>query len=58
MSHILAITPTPVVTWAHDVFGNAIATATFATATDISLTHVATRQYATGLVQSEYLVAV
>ena len=35
MSHILAITPTPVVTWAHDVFGNAIATATFATATDM-----------------------
>ena len=35
MSHTLAITPTPVVTWAHDVFGNAVATATFATTTDM-----------------------
>ena len=35
MSHTLAITPAPVLTWAHDGFGNAIATATFATTTDI-----------------------
>jgi hypothetical protein len=26
MSHTLAITPAPVLTWAHDVFGNAVAT--------------------------------
>jgi transglutaminase-like putative cysteine protease len=35
MSHALAITPPPVLTWAHDVFGNAVATATFAITTDI-----------------------
>jgi transglutaminase-like putative cysteine protease len=35
MSHTLAIAPTAVVTWAHDVFGNAVATATFATPTDM-----------------------
>ena len=35
MSHTLAITPAPVLTWAHDVFGNAVAMATFATATDM-----------------------
>src|SRR5690242_2033951 len=29
MSHTLAITPAPVLTWAHDVFGNAVAMATF-----------------------------
>lgn len=29
MSHLLAITPTPVITWAQDVFGNAVATASF-----------------------------
>jgi transglutaminase-like putative cysteine protease len=34
MSHTLAITPAPVLTWAHDVFGNAVAMATFATTTD------------------------
>lgn len=34
MSHTLEITPTAMVTWAHDVFGNSIATATFATMTD------------------------
>ena len=34
MSHTLAITPAPVLTWAHDVFGNAVAMAAFATATD------------------------
>jgi hypothetical protein len=28
MSHTLAITPTAVVTWAHDVFSNAVAMAT------------------------------
>jgi len=32
MSHTLAITPAPVLTWAHDVFGNA---ATFATMADM-----------------------
>jgi transglutaminase-like putative cysteine protease len=37
MSHTLAITPTPVLTWAHDVFGNAVATATFTTTTDMLL---------------------
>ncbi len=35
MSHTLAITPTAVVTWAHDVFNNAVATATFATTTNM-----------------------
>jgi len=30
MSHLLTITPTPVITWAQDVFGNAVATASFA----------------------------
>jgi transglutaminase-like putative cysteine protease len=35
MSHTLAITPAPVMTWAHDVFGNAVAMAAFATATDM-----------------------
>lgn len=29
MTHDLKLTPTAVVTWAHDVFGNAVATATF-----------------------------
>ena len=32
-SHVTA-TPEPVLTWAHDVFGNAVATATFQTITD------------------------
>jgi hypothetical protein len=32
-SHV-TITPESVVTWAHDVFGNAVATATFQTMTD------------------------
>jgi transglutaminase-like putative cysteine protease len=35
MSHSLAITPVAVLTWAHDVFGNAVAVATFATMTDM-----------------------
>jgi transglutaminase-like putative cysteine protease len=35
MSHTLAIAPTAVVTWAHDVFNNAVATGTFATMTDM-----------------------
>jgi transglutaminase-like putative cysteine protease len=35
MSHTLAITPPASVTWAHDVFGNAVAMATFATMTDV-----------------------
>jgi transglutaminase-like putative cysteine protease len=35
MSHTLAITPTPVLTWAHDVFGNTVAMATFTTMTDM-----------------------
>jgi len=35
MSHTLAITPAPVLTWAHDVFGNAVAMATFAATTDM-----------------------
>ena len=35
MSHTLAITPDPALTWAHDVFGNAVAVATFATTTDM-----------------------
>jgi transglutaminase-like putative cysteine protease len=34
MSHTLDIRPDPVLTWAHDVFGNAVAVATFATTTD------------------------
>jgi transglutaminase-like putative cysteine protease len=32
-SHI-GVTPNPVMTWAHDIFGNAVATATFQTMTD------------------------
>ena len=35
MSHTLAITPASVLTWAHDVFGNAVAMATFAATTDM-----------------------
>lgn len=35
MSHTLAITPIPALTWAHDVFGNAVAMATFTTMTDM-----------------------
>jgi transglutaminase-like putative cysteine protease len=35
MSHTLAIAPAPAMTWAHDVFGNAVAMAAFATATDM-----------------------
>jgi transglutaminase-like putative cysteine protease len=35
MSHTLAITPPAAVTWAYDVFGNAVAMATFATMTDM-----------------------
>src|SRR5271154_3701797 len=35
MSHTLTITPPATVTWAHDVFGNAVAVATFATMTDM-----------------------
>ena len=35
MSHTLAITPAPVLIWAHDVFGNAVAVATFSTITDM-----------------------
>jgi transglutaminase-like putative cysteine protease len=35
ISSNLAVTPAAVVTWAQDVFGNAVATATFATMTDI-----------------------
>jgi transglutaminase-like putative cysteine protease len=34
MSHTLAITPAAVTTWAHDVFSNAVAMATFSTMTD------------------------
>jgi transglutaminase-like putative cysteine protease len=34
MSHTLTITPPSTVTWAHDVFGNAVAVATFAAMTD------------------------
>ena len=34
MSHVLTMVPVPVTTWASDVFGNAVATATFAAATD------------------------
>ena len=35
MSHTLAITPVPILTWAHDVFGNAVAMAAFTTMTDM-----------------------
>jgi transglutaminase-like putative cysteine protease len=35
ISHTLAITPTPVLNWAHDVFGNAVAMASFATTADV-----------------------
>ena len=35
MSHTLAITPVPILTWAHDVFGNTVAIATFAATTDM-----------------------
>ncbi|MEJ2375961.1 MAG: transglutaminase family protein [Pseudolabrys sp.] len=35
MSHNLSITPVAATTWAHDVFNNAVATATFATMTDV-----------------------
>ena len=35
MSHTLAITPSAAVTWAHDVFGNAVGMATFATMADM-----------------------
>jgi transglutaminase-like putative cysteine protease len=35
MSHTLTITPAATPTWAHDVFGNAVATATFAAMTDM-----------------------
>lgn len=35
VSHDLTITPVAVPTWAHDVFGNAIAVATFTTTTDL-----------------------
>jgi transglutaminase-like putative cysteine protease len=35
MSHTLAITPPAAVTWAHDVFGNDVAMASFATMTDL-----------------------
>ncbi len=31
ISHDMVVTPTAVVNWAHDVFGNAVATATFQT---------------------------
>ncbi len=34
MSHTLAISPSAAVTWAHDVFGNAVAMATFTAMTD------------------------
>src|ERR1700730_18589508 len=34
ISSDVAVTPAAVVTWAHDVFGNAVATATFQTMTD------------------------
>ena len=34
ISSHLTVTPEAVVTWAHDVFGNAVATATFQTKTD------------------------
>jgi transglutaminase-like putative cysteine protease len=35
ISHTLAITPTPVLNWAHDIFGNAVAMASFATTADV-----------------------
>jgi transglutaminase-like putative cysteine protease len=35
MSSNVAVTPAAVVTWAHDVYGNTVATATFSTMTDI-----------------------
>ena len=35
ISSVVAMTPAAVVTWAHDVFGNAVATASFQTMTDI-----------------------
>ena len=35
MSHTLAITPPAALTWAQDVFGNAVAMATFATMADM-----------------------
>ena len=35
MSHTLAVTPSATVTWAHDVSGNAVGMATFATMTDM-----------------------
>ena len=35
MSHTLAITTAPVLTWAHDVVGNTVAMATFATMTEV-----------------------
>jgi len=35
VSSTLALTPAATVTWAHDVFGNAVATATFATMADV-----------------------
>src|SRR5271170_6768476 len=34
MSSHVTVTPEAVLTWAHDVFGNAVATATFRTMTD------------------------
>ena len=34
ISYDLTVTPAAMVTWAHDVFGNAVATATFQTMTD------------------------
>jgi hypothetical protein len=34
MSHVLTIAPVAVTTWAHDVFGNAVAVANFATMAD------------------------
>lgn len=33
-SHLVTVTPDAIVTWAHDVAGNAIATATFQSMTD------------------------
>ena len=35
MSHTLAFTPVAVATWAHDVFGNAVGSATFSTTTNM-----------------------
>src|ERR1035438_5483807 len=37
MSHVLSIAPFAAMTWAHDVFGNAVAVATFS---DLVSTHV------------------